>query len=70
MSSGSLTARSSKSDVASEKSSNSTKNTKTTVKKKKKSRKKKKPIFYINLTSCKYDVVRKCIKEKKLGRVR
>ena len=64
MSSGSLTARSSKSDVASEKSSNSTKNTKTTVKKKKKSRKKKKPIFYINLTSCKYDVVRKCIKEK------
>ena len=61
MSSGSLTARSSKSDVASEKSSKSTKNMKT---KKKKSRKKKKPIFYINLTSCKYDVVRKCIKEK------
>ncbi len=32
--------------------------------KKKKSKKKSKPVFYINLTSCKYDVVRKCIKEK------
>ena len=56
--SASLTARSSKSDSGSVKSASSG------TKKKKKTKKKSKPIFYINLTACKYDVVRKCIKEK------
>ena len=56
--SASLTARSSKSDTGSVKSASSG------TKKKKKTKKKSKPVFYINLTACKYDVVRKCIKEK------
>ena len=66
MSSGSLTARSSKSDVASEKSSKSTKNMKT----KEEIKKKKKPIFYINCYHVNMTSLEKMHKGKKLGRVR